>query len=120
MRTSDFRSQGENRVKQLFNDERNIDEQRKDIVDVYNDNFTMNSKNAKKYLADLRDMYNNNLELAGSVIIIDSAQINYDNDKESLGNKFRLEMSKIFCIDPKLKTVAPEKIEREYRMRQDV
>lgn len=113
----DFRSQGENRVKRLFDDERNIDEQRKDIDDVYNDNFTMNSQNAKKYLASLREMYNNNVELAGSVIVINSPQINYDNakanDEESLGDKFRLEMSKIFCIDPKIKTVTPEKVENE-------
>ena len=114
---TDFRSQGENRIKRLFTDERNIDEQRKDIEDVYNDNFTMNSKNAREYLADLREMHNNNVELAGSVIIIESPQINYDNakvtDSETLGDKFNLEFAKLFCIDTRIRTVSPERVEEE-------
>ena len=109
----DFRSQGENRIQRLFDDERNIDEHAENVYDVYSDNFTVNSQNAKEYLAVLRQMHNNNVELAGSFIIIDSPQIHYDNakvtDSETLGDKFNLEMAKLFSVGGKLKTVTPEK-----------
>lgn len=111
----DFRSQGENRIEKLFSDERNIDNQAKTIGSVYDDNFIANSQSAKKYLADLREMHNHNVKLAGSYIIINNPQITYDNakatDSETLGDKFKLEMYKLFCIDPTLKTVTPDKVE---------
>lgn len=110
----DFRSQGENRIQRLFDDERNIDEHAEGINDVYSEDFTVNSKNAQKYLAVLRDMHNNNVELAGSLIVIDSPQIDYDNakvtDSETLKDRLNLDMAKIFAINPKLKTVTPEKV----------
>lgn len=111
----DFRSQGENRIEKLFSDERNIDKQSETIGSVYSDTFITNSQSAKAYLADLREMHNNNVKLAGTYIVINNPQITYDNakatDSETLGDKFKLEMYKFFCIDPTLKTVTPEKVE---------
>lgn len=110
----DFRSQGENRIERLFKNERDIDEQADSVHNVFSDNYINNSQSAKTYLADLREMHNNNIELAGSYIIIDSPQIKYDNakvtDSETLGDKFNLEMAKLLSINPKIKTVTPEKV----------
>ena len=111
---TDFRSQGENRIDRLFKDERNIDQQANTINSVYSDNYLNNSESAKKYLQKLRAMHNNNIELAGVSIIINNAEIAYDNakanDSETLGDRFKLEFAKIFSIN-NIKTVAPEKAE---------
>lgn len=108
-----FRSQGENRIEQLFKDERNIDAQAGTIGSVYDNNYLANSQNAKEYIAQLREKHNHNIELAGTYIVIDSAQITYDNakatDSETLKDKFNLEMVKLFCIDAKLTTKTPER-----------
>ena len=111
---TDFRSQGENRIDRLFKDERNIDQQANTINSVYTDNYLNNSESAKEYLEKLRAMHNNNIELAGVSIIINSPAIAYDNakanDSETLGDRINLEVAKIFSIN-NLKTVAPEKVE---------
>lgn len=108
----DFRSQGENRIDRLFKDERNIDQQANTINSVYSDNYINNSQSAKEYLKKLRAMHNNNVELAGTSIIINNAEIAYDNakadDSETLGDRVKLEFAKIFSIN-NIKTVAPEK-----------
>ena len=108
----DFRSQGENRIDRLFKDERNIDQQANTINNVYKDNYLNNSESAREYLEKLRAMHNNNVELAGVSIIINNAEISYDNakanDSETLGDRIKLEFAKIFSIN-NMKTVAPEK-----------
>ena len=81
---------------------------------LYTNNYLNNSESAKEYLEKLRAMHNNNIELAGVSIIINSPAIAYDNakanDSETLGDRINLEVAKIFSIN-NLKTVAPEKVE---------
>lgn len=111
---TNFGSQGENRIERLFRDERSIDALADTIGTTQYSDYTTNAEKSSEYIQDLRSMYNNNLELAGTVIMFQNAhQINYDNERaggtEDLGDMIKLEGSKIFCIDPKIKTVTPEK-----------
>lgn len=110
----DFRSQGENRIQRLFDDERSVDELQENVDSTQAFDFTGNSSAAKQYLNDLRKKHEHNVELAKCVIIVDSAQISYDNtDKNdlSIGDRIALEASRIFSINPSIKTVSPEKVE---------